>query len=44
MLNIIYSATGPGLFALSLICAFAAMFPRTVRYAPPAAPAKHPLD
>ena len=23
---------------------FAAMFPRTVRYAPPAAPAKHPLD
>lgn len=45
VLNVIYSGTGPALFALSLLCAFGSMFPRNLRLPPaPSAPVKHPLD
>lgn len=44
VLNAVYTATGPVLFALSVLCAFGSMFPRKLRPASIAAPAPHPLD
>lgn len=41
--NVLSMATGPVLFALSLLCMFGSMFPRKMP-PPPAAPTKHPLD
>ncbi len=42
--NLIYSAAGPAVFALSVLCAFGSMFPRNLPAAPTRAPEKHPLD
>lgn len=43
-LSMLYSAAGPALFAVSVLCAFGSMFPRKLPRAVEAPPGKHPLD
>ncbi len=44
VVNVVYGAAGPALFALSLLCAFGSMFPRRLPLPSATAPTKHPLD
>ncbi len=47
LLSILFSGTGPALFAGAVVCGLGSMMPRQFRFAaplPPSPPAPHPLD